>query len=61
MSLQHTEAARTSSRREGARFVPLLHVGLRRVRYVARFIYWTCKHGSTKNAGWVCNYEGLYW
>lgn len=46
-----------------------LCVGLRRVinttkrraRFIGRFIYWTCKHGSTQNAGWVCNYEGLYW
>ena len=37
------------------------HVARRRARYVARFIYWTCKHGSTKHAAWVCNYEGLYW
>lgn len=37
------------------------HTALRRVRFVGRFIYWTFKHGSTTNAAWVCNYEGLYW
>lgn len=38
-----------------------LSVIWRRVRYVARFIYWTVKHRSTANAGWVCNYEGFHW
>jgi hypothetical protein len=33
----------------------------RRVRFLGRFIYWSCKHGSTKHAAWVCHYEGLYW
>jgi hypothetical protein len=33
----------------------------RRVRFVARFIYWTWRHGSPKHAAWVCNYEGLWW
>jgi hypothetical protein len=61
LSFQHQEATRTASSREGATKVALLIVGLRRLRFVARFIYWTYKHGSTKHAGWVCNYEGLYW
>jgi hypothetical protein len=39
----------------------LSHTALRRAKFVGRFIYWTYKHGSTKHAGWVCNYEGLYW
>lgn len=38
-----------------------LSVLRRRVQFVARFIYWTLKHGSTKHAGWVCNYEGTKW
>jgi hypothetical protein len=33
----------------------------RRAKYVTRFIYWSIRHGSTKHAGWVCNYEGLWW
>lgn len=33
----------------------------RRVMFVTRFVYWTFKHGTYKHAGWVCNYEGLWW
>lgn len=38
-----------------------LSVAWRRVRFLARFTYWTCRHGSWKHAGWVCNFEGLWW
>jgi hypothetical protein len=38
-----------------------LSVLVRRVRFLARFAYWTCRHGSMKHAGWVCNFEGLWW
>lgn len=39
----------------------LLTAGLRRVRFITRFIYWTWMHGTPKHAGWVCNNEGLWW
>lgn len=38
-----------------------LGVVLRRLKFIGRFIYWTCKHRSTANAAWVCNYEGYKW
>lgn len=59
-----TKAAESGTHRtppQATNRMPLLHVGLRRARFVARFIYWTWRHGSTKHAGWVCNFEGLYW
>lgn len=34
---------------------------MRRVRYIARFIYWSARHRSFKHADWVCEYEGYTW
>jgi hypothetical protein len=38
-----------------------MHTAQRRARFVGRFIYWSCKHGSTKHAAWVCATEGVFW
>lgn len=38
-----------------------ISTAVRRARFAGRFIYRTCRHGSTKHAGWVCNFEGLWW
>ncbi len=32
-----------------------------RIRYIARFIYWTVRHRSAANAAWVCELEGYQW
>lgn len=34
---------------------------LRRIRYVARWVYWSVRHRSTANAAWICAYEGHQW
>jgi hypothetical protein len=33
----------------------------RRLRYIARYLYWTLRHRSPKHAAWICAYEGLKW
>jgi hypothetical protein len=33
----------------------------RRLRYIARYLYWTLRHLSPKHAAWICAYEGLKW
>lgn len=33
----------------------------RRIKFIARFIYWTIKHRSPKHAAWVCEFEGYSW
>lgn len=40
------------------------HVGSvlrRRIRYIARFVYWTLRHGHTRNVRWVLAHEGTQW
>jgi hypothetical protein len=32
-----------------------------RLRYIARYLYWTLRHLSPKHAAWICAYEGLKW
>jgi hypothetical protein len=32
-----------------------------RIRFIARFIYWSVRHRSPRNAAWVCEYEGFKW
>lgn len=53
-----TEVTGKASSWEAARTVALLHVGLRRLSYAARFIYWTLRHGSTQHVAWVLAFEG---
>jgi hypothetical protein len=33
----------------------------KRLRYIAAFIYWTLRHGSTRNVRWVLAFEGFTW
>lgn len=55
------DSVKGSDSTDTARRTSRLSVCARRVKFLARFIYWTFRHGSTEHAGWVCNYEGLYW
>jgi hypothetical protein len=34
---------------------------LRRIKYIARFIYWTALHRSTRHVAWVLAFEGFTW
>lgn len=33
----------------------------RRIKYIARFIFWTVRHRSTKHVRWVLAFEGISW
>lgn len=32
-----------------------------RLRYAARFLYWSIRHGSLSRERWVMDYEGNNW
>ena len=32
---------------------------MKRLRYLARLIYWTVRHRSLSSGRWVCEYEGF--
>lgn len=34
---------------------------LRRLHYLARFMYWAIRHRSASCARWVLTYEGIKW
>lgn len=33
----------------------------RRIKYIARFVYWAARHRSTKHVAWVLAFEGFSW
>jgi hypothetical protein len=53
---------------QGNQPVPTKRVGrerlrliAKRARFIARFIYWTWRHRSTKHVLWVLAHEGTEW
>jgi len=34
---------------------------IRRIKYIARFLYWTARHRSTEHVRWVLAAEGFTW
>jgi hypothetical protein len=34
---------------------------VKQLHYIARFIYWTIRHRSTRNVRWVLAFEGTTW
>jgi hypothetical protein len=57
LQFRSADSVKGSADAESACRKSRLSVVARRVRFLARFAYWTCRHGSTKHAGWVC----LWW
>lgn len=42
-------------------WLKLVDEARRRIRYIARFAYWTARHRSTRNVRWVLAHEGTTW
>lgn len=52
--LSHVETVEPQVEAAVSRFI-------RRLKYAARFIYWSVRHGSTKHVAWVLAFEGYQW